>query len=161
MIKRFHAVILILSILLMTVFMSFGYAALTDNLSILGNAHVKPKPHKGVIITNVELIRSSAITSRENEYILPTNHETSVNVDRTNGFITYKITVFTNQEKSGYNVIFIDTKERTEKVIYANCSDRKDCFHSPAIKNNGTIYCSPHDLLIKPIAQKNSAPITG
>ena len=73
----------------------------------------------------------------------------------------YKITVFTNQEKSGYNVILIDTKERTAKVIDANCSERKDCFHSPAIKNNGTIYCSPHDLLIKPIAQKNGAPITG
>ena len=98
MIKRFHAGILVLSILIMTVFMSFGYAALTDNLSILGNAHAKPKPHKGVIITNVELMRSSGITSRENEYILPTNHETSVNVDRSNGFITYKITVFNNTD---------------------------------------------------------------
>ena len=98
MIKRFHAGILVLSILLMTVFMSLGYAALTDNLSILGNAHAKPKPHKGVIITNVELMRSSGITSRENEYILPTNHETSVNVDRSNGFITYKITVFNNTD---------------------------------------------------------------
>ena len=98
MIKRFHAGILVLSILIMTVFMSLGYAALTDNLSILGNAHAKPKPHKGVIITNVELMRSSGITSRENEYILPTNHETSVNVDRSNGFITYKITVFNNTD---------------------------------------------------------------
>ena len=98
MIKRFHAGILVLSILIMTVFMSLGYAALTDDLSILGNAHAKPKPHKGVIITNVELMRSSGITSRENEYILPTNHETSVNVDRSNGFITYKITVFNNTD---------------------------------------------------------------
>lgn len=72
----------------------------------------------------------------------------------------YEITVYTS-DKSGYNVIYIDTIERTAKVIKTNCSERKDCFHAPALKNNGTIFCNPHDLLIKPTAPRQSAPITG
>lgn len=72
----------------------------------------------------------------------------------------YEITVYTS-DKSGYNVIYIDTQERTAKVIKTNCSERKDCFHAPAIKSNGTIFCNPHDLLIKPTAPRQSAPITG
>lgn len=98
MVKRFHAFILVFAIMLMSVFICLGYATLTDNLTIIGNAHAKPKPYKGVIITNVELVRSSGTTSRENDYILPTNHETSVNVNRANGFITYKITVYNNTD---------------------------------------------------------------
>ena len=98
MIKRFHAVILILSILFMSVFISLGYAVVVDNLSILGNAQIEAKPIKGVIITNVEFVKSTGVTGRENDYILPTNHETSVNINRTNGSITYKITAFNNTD---------------------------------------------------------------
>ena len=72
----------------------------------------------------------------------------------------YEITVYL-ENKSSYNVIFIDVNNLTAKVIDANCSERKDCFHSPAIKNNGTIYCSPHDLLITPLSLNNDTPIAG
>ena len=73
----------------------------------------------------------------------------------------YTITVYLNQEHTAYNKIYIDTKNLTAKVIESNCSERKDCFHAPAIKTNGTIYCSPHDLLIKPLSLKNDGPIAG
>ena len=78
--------------------------------------------------------------------------------ERENGF---KITVYLSENKSAYNVIFVDTENLTAKVIDANCSERKDCFHAPAIKSNGTIYCSPHDLLIKPLSLNSDTPIAG
>ena len=98
MVKKYHAVLLALSILAMTLFIAFGYAALTDNLSLTGSAEVEGKPFKGVYIKAVSLVSSSNVSSRENEYVLPTNHSTFVNVNRTNGSITYKITVHNNTD---------------------------------------------------------------
>ncbi len=73
----------------------------------------------------------------------------------------YTITVYTNQERTAYNKIYVDTVNLTAKVIESNCSERKDCYHAPAIKTNGTIYCSPHHLLIKPLSLNNKGPIAG
>lgn len=73
----------------------------------------------------------------------------------------YEITVYVYENKMEYNVIFIDTQNLTAKVIDSNCSERKDCYHAPAIKNNGTIYCNPHNLLIKPLSLKSDTPIAG
>ncbi len=50
----------------------------------------------------------------------------------------------------GYNVACIDTKERTVKVIEADCGKR-DCVYTAAITDSGgMIYCSPHRLRILP-----------
>ncbi len=50
----------------------------------------------------------------------------------------------------GYNVACIDTKERTVKVIEADCGKR-DCVYTAAITDSGgMIYCSPHQLRILP-----------
>ena len=73
----------------------------------------------------------------------------------------YSVKIYKDSQKIGYNVIFFDISTKTAKVSESNCSERKDCFHAPSIKNNGTIYCSPHDLLIKPIGETASSPIVG
>ncbi len=98
MVKRFHAVILLVAMMLMTLFLCFGYAALTDNLSVTGSAEAEGKPFQGVYIKEVTLMNATNVTSRENEFILPTNHSTTVNVNRTNGTVTYKITVHNNTD---------------------------------------------------------------
>jgi hypothetical protein len=73
----------------------------------------------------------------------------------------YKVKIYTSLDKIGYNTIVFDQEKRTAKVTDSNCSERKDCFHTPAISDNGTIYCSPHKLLIKPIGNVADTPITG
>ena len=51
--------IALLILLVMTMGLAIGYAALVDNLSIIGNAHVEPQEIEGVYITAIELVRSS------------------------------------------------------------------------------------------------------
>lgn len=53
--------------------------------------------------------------------------------------------------KGGFNDVTIDPKERWAQVTQADCSYRKDCVHTPKIKDNGsTIVCQPHSLKILP-----------
>ena len=96
--KTSHGVLLSVTTVLMVCFMVIGYAALTDNLSITGSAEVEGKPFKGVYIKEVILMNATNVTSTENEFILPTNHSTTVRVGRTNGTVTYKITVHNNTD---------------------------------------------------------------
>ncbi len=50
----------------------------------------------------------------------------------------------------GYNVVFIDLKEKSVKVTEADCGKR-DCVYTAAITDSsGMIYCSPHKLRILP-----------
>lgn len=98
MVKKIHAVFLALAMMLMTVFICFGYAALTDNLSVTGSAEAEGKPFQGVYIKEVTLMNATNVISTENEFILPTNHSTTVNVGRANGTVTYKITVHNNTD---------------------------------------------------------------
>lgn len=76
----------------------------------------------------------------------------SVNVENTDpekGL--YTITVFMGGEKN-YNVLSVSAKDKTVKVAEANCSYRKDCVHTPEIKDgSGAIYCLPHGLKILPL----------
>lgn len=59
------------------------------------------------------------------------------------------ITVFTNAEKSEYNVLLVSLTEKTVKVTESNCSIKKDCVHSPKIDGAGKmIACMPHGLKI-------------
>ena len=83
-----------------------------------------------------------------------------VNVEKNdNGYL---ITVFTSQDKLDYNVIFVDTSSRTVKVRDSTCSISKDCVYSPAIGEDGAIYCAPHGLKILPDNSSGRIPpITG
>ncbi len=52
----------------------------------------------------------------------------------------------------GVNTVEADLKNKTVRVTEANCSNRKDCVHTPAIRDNsGVIYCMPHSLKITPL----------
>ena len=97
-VKKKHIAFLSIALLCMTCFIVIGYAALADNLLVDGSAEVEGKPFRGVYIKNVTLVSATNITSNKDEYILPTNHDTVVNVNRTGGSVTYKITVHNNTD---------------------------------------------------------------
>lgn len=62
-----------------------------------------------------------------------------------------ELTFFTDG-KSGYNKILIDKVERSVTVTDADCSTRRDCVYSPAIKDNSSVICcTPHSLTIEPL----------
>ena len=87
-----------ISLFIMTCFLSFGYAALSDSLNITGSAHVEGKPFKGVYIKEVTVFSNNGATSAKNDYELPTNHKITVDPARSGGSITYKITVHNNTD---------------------------------------------------------------
>lgn len=98
MLERLHGMIVFIILFFMTAFSVFGYATLTDNLSITGSADVAGRPFKGVYIKEIVVMNAANISSTECEYILPTNHSSVVEVRRANGSITYKITVHNNTD---------------------------------------------------------------
>lgn len=71
------------------------------------------------------------------------------------------ITIYTNTEKSGYNKIYIDLKNKTAKMQDSTCSHSKDCVSLPKISDSGMIFCAPHALKITPIDSKGTPPWTG
>ena len=48
--KRIYGILMSVAVVFMAFFISFGYAALTDNLSLTGTVNVEGKPYKGVYI---------------------------------------------------------------------------------------------------------------
>lgn len=82
----------------MTYFITVGYAALTDHLSITGTAEVEGKPYQGVYIKSVHMISATNAIDSENDFILPTNHVTTVDASHSGGYVTYEITVHNNTD---------------------------------------------------------------
>lgn len=82
----------------MTYFITVGYAALTDHLSITGTAEVEGKPYQGVYIKSVRMISATNAIDSENDFILPTNHVTTVDASHSGGYVTYEITVHNNTD---------------------------------------------------------------
>lgn len=73
-----------------------------------------------------------------------------------------KIYVYFDKEKTDFNELTVDLKNKTVKVTDSTCSDTKDCTSVPAISNSGAIYCAPHKLKISVLNEKeNLPPITG
>lgn len=70
------------------------------------------------------------------------------------------ICVYTNQNKTGYNLIFIDLVNKSVKITQSTCSASHDCTLMPAIKGGGVIYCAPHELSIVPILTDSITPPT-
>lgn len=79
-------------------FSAFGYAALTDTVTIFGTAAAEGKPYKGVYITAVEQVRSSGVNISDCSFSHPTNHKTTVDSTQNGGWVTYKVTVFNNDD---------------------------------------------------------------
>lgn len=71
------------------------------------------------------------------------------------------ITVYTDAEKTEYNVLKIDKVNNSVSVSGSNCSTRQDCVHTaPVNKNGGVIICMPHKLKILPINAGYVPPVT-
>lgn len=72
------------------------------------------------------------------------------------------IKIFTDKDKKDFNVLFVDLNEKTVKITESTCSLRKDCVHTPAIKNgSGVIICMPHGLKIIPTDSSYLPIVTG
>ena len=56
----------------------------------------------------------------------------------------------------GYNVISVDLARRSVSVTESDCSNRRDCVHTPAMTDtNGIIICTPHRLEIVPVGEES------
>ena len=102
--KRSYGILLTAALLLMTTFLGLGYATLTDSLTIIGSAHAEGKPYKGVYIKSVEVIGTQSAANTECDYVLPTNHVSTVDATTSGGSVTYKITVHNNTEVTHWYV---------------------------------------------------------
>lgn len=73
------------------------------------------------------------------------------------------ITVYTNEQKSEYNVIVFDREKKVVKMLDSTCSSTKDCIYEPEISVNGMIFCAPHDLKVLPLNDNFSptSPVIG
>ncbi len=91
--KKTIALVLLFAL---TFLMAIGYAVLTDNLFIEGNADIKGKPFEGVYISNVELHSANGVENVSFSFYKPTNLSITTRATRTNGSITYKVTVHNN-----------------------------------------------------------------
>lgn len=70
------------------------------------------------------------------------------------------ITVYSDSNKTAYNVIAVDDANKTAKIIDANCSTSKDCVSTPSL--GVAIVCAPHKLKITPIGDGGfTPPVTG
>ena len=93
---RHTRVIALISLLFMSLFIGMGYAALSDNLFIQGDANIEGKPFEGVYIYEVSVYSASGAANVSNEYIKPTNFSQNVRASANGGSITYKVTFHNN-----------------------------------------------------------------
>lgn len=64
--------------------------------------------------------------------------------------------------ENGFNLIEIDVSSRTARVIDADCSSRKDCVHTKAVRSGGdVIVCVPHKLVVTAVGDGIRQPVTG
>ena len=96
--KRSYGILATAALLLMTTLLGIGYAALADNLTIIGSAHAEGKPYRGVYIKSVEVVSTKNAANTECDYLLPTNHVSTVDATASGGSVTYKVTVHNNTE---------------------------------------------------------------
>lgn len=74
--------------------------------------------------------------------------------------ISFKI--YTDENRSGYNVLTVSVNERSARVTDSDCSARKDCVHTRAITISGAvIICAPHALEIKATSSSTDQPSIG
>ena len=95
-----------------------------------------------------------------NPFTLTTEFDGQIEISADNDL--YSVKIYSSPQKTGYNVLLFNQSEISVKVIESTCSASKDCIHFPTLKNNGSIYCAPHNLKIQPInGAKKTPPITG
>ncbi len=60
------------------------------------------------------------------------------------------VTIYTNLDKTEFNVLKVNDKDKTVKMERSNCRS-KQCTYLHEIDDNGIIYCAPRSLKITPI----------
>lgn len=91
--KGWKKVLLAVSLSLLCLFTSLGYAALSDDLGIFGSAEMDYKEPEGLYISDVSIYAQNGVAVEDVSIVLPTNLQTTNLVTRENGSITYAITV--------------------------------------------------------------------
>jgi hypothetical protein len=86
--------------------------------------------------------------------ILDNEFNDKIVYDKSNNTITVYF------EEHGYNVIKIDERQKSAKVIDANCSVSKDCVYTPSLKGDSAIVCVPHKLKISGLVKSTPTPPT-
>ena len=95
--------------------------------------------------------------------------EEKINIDRKqyievsgkkDGVFTVKI--YTDKNKESYNVLSVNDKEKSVRVISSNCSKGMDCVYTPPLSDSGgAIICVPHNLKVLPLGDGYLPPVTG
>ena len=79
--------------------------------------------------------------------------------DNSDGLFTFTVFIGGNED---YNVIEVDTENKSVKVVKSNCSIKKDCvFSPPLLDGTGAIFCMPHGLKILPLNENYRGVTTG
>lgn len=102
-------------LLLFTMGMSIGYASLTDNLFLEGEAHAQGKPFVGVYISNVSVYSISGAESVSLSYVKPTNLVSVARPAWNNSSITYKVTLHNNSITTYWYI-----REQFDKDVESN-----------------------------------------
>ena len=95
----------------------------------------------------------------DNSYEVGQGFSDRITVENNAGDVT--VTVFIDESKTEYNVIYFNKTKRTVKVIDSNCSIRKDCVYSQEISDSGAIICVPHKLRVLPLNPVSFNPRVG
>ena len=75
---------------------------------------------------------------------------------------TFTVKIFTDTDKTEFNLLAVNDGERWVKVKDSNCSARRDCVYFPPLDSEaGSIICVPHDLKILPLGNAYVPPVTG
>lgn len=81
-------------------------------------------------------------------------------IDEGNG--AYKIKIYTDSEKTEFNLLTVNATEKTVGMSDSNCSESKDCVHMPYVTDEDDfILCAPHKLKILPSNSGYKPPTSG
>lgn len=91
-------VILWITIPIMILSITIGYAALAEDLFIEGSIEIEPGEYIGVYISFVELVESSNLSVSSSSIHMPTNYALSVRPANANATVTYRVTIHNNTD---------------------------------------------------------------
>lgn len=87
-----------IAIPIMILTISIGYAAISEDLFLHGNANIEPSEYIGVYISDAEVVQSTNLSVASSEYILPTNYSLSANPKGINASVTCRLTIHNNTD---------------------------------------------------------------
>ncbi|MBQ8426709.1 MAG: hypothetical protein IJX16_02990 [Clostridia bacterium] len=80
-----------------------------------------------------------------------------VEITKTEG--GYEVTLYTSLDKSGFNTLLVNERDKTVKMLNSDCRS-KQCTYLHAIGGSGIIYCAPRLLKITPLGGSGFVPPT-